>query len=609
MKKLLIISLLNIIITQLTFGQKNDTSQPSTNGGGVSPVSNGGLYVGSGASVHIAGSGSLTLENSILENKGTVTDATGTILITGNSTTGIKIGGIGQTSLHHLTINKSAGDLNLEKNISVAGDLTLNSGNVSLVSGNVDFGSTGKIIGESETTRVLGTGGFLQTTVDLNAPNEQNPANLGAIISSPANLGSTIIKRVHDPKTVYSNSTTTGIQRSYDIAPANNSSLNAGLKLIYLDAELNSNPEAALKMWKSEDQGSNWNSLPSTVDATTNQLQVTGQQALGLYTGHINCPTITATANSPLCEAENLRLSVQLNDIDPSSTATYAWSGPNSFSSNEENPTISGITPSGAGQYTVTVVTNGCSVNTTVDVTVHPLPDIPTITADNMSICKGRSAVLTGNCSTANSSFRWTTPEFINGNQTSALPSSNIRTVNEPGIYKGLCESDKGCLSAEVSINITQGLNCNGLNFITITPEKPAICPGETITMNASGCTGTLTWLGGTTTPTGASVNLSPASSTTYLVQCSSGGTGTFNLIVAQNTLAVTNNVTTGKERFKAVTTLTSDKKIGDANFTPGANVIYEAGNSITLLPGFTAEKWSTFKAEIKTCNNVTADE
>jgi hypothetical protein len=32
--------------------------------------------------------------------------------------------------------------------------------------------------------------------------------------------------------------------------------------------------------------------------------------------------------------------------------------------------------------------------------------------------------------------------------------------------------------------------------------------------------------------------------------------------------------------------------------------VRFEAGNSITLLPGFVAEKWSTFSAEIKGCNN-----
>jgi hypothetical protein len=71
---------------------------------------------------------------------------------------------------------------------------------------------------------------------------------------------------------------------------------------------------------------------------------------------------------------------------------------------------------------------------------------------------------------------------------------------------------------------------------------------------------------------------------------------------VATNTVAVGYDVVTEKERFKAVTTLTSAKKVGNLNFSPAANVSYEAGNSITLLPGFMAEKSSVFQAEIKGC-------
>ncbi|MCP1385716.1 3-coathanger stack domain-containing protein, partial [Runella salmonicolor] len=144
--------------------------------------------------------------------------------------------------------------------------------------------------------------------------------------------------------------------------------------------------------------------------------------------------------------------------------------------------------------------------------------------------------------------------------------------------------------------------NCTTPNVITITPETPAICPGASITMSASGCTGTLTWLGGPSPQTGASVSFSPAVTTSYSANCSTGGSETFTIVVATNTVAVGYDVITGKERFKAVTTLTSTKKVGHVTFTPRANVVYEAGNAITLLPGFTAEKSSTFQAEIKTC-------
>jgi hypothetical protein len=159
-------------------------------------------------------------------------------------------------------------------------------------------------------------------------------------------------------------------------------------------------------------------------------------------------------------------------------------------------------------------------------------------------------------------------------------------------------------LSSEVSVNITERNDCSGLNFITVTPSKTAICPGSSAQLMAAGCTGgTLTWFGGPTSQTGASITVSPTISTQYIVQCSTGGSGSAIVVVAQPTVAVGSNILTGQDYIKATQTITSDKKIGDATFTPAPSVLYEAGSSITLLPGFVAEKWSTFKAEIKGCN------
>lgn len=144
--------------------------------------------------------------------------------------------------------------------------------------------------------------------------------------------------------------------------------------------------------------------------------------------------------------------------------------------------------------------------------------------------------------------------------------------------------------------------NCTIPTVITISPERPAICPGTSISLTASGCTGTITWRGGESPQTGVSITVSPALTTSYSANCSTGGTETVTVKVANSTLAVGYNVVTEKERFKAFTTLTSEKKVGNVNFTPSAHVSFEAGNSITLLPGFSAEKTSTFLAEIKGC-------
>ncbi|WP_051398388.1 BspA family leucine-rich repeat surface protein [Runella limosa] len=144
--------------------------------------------------------------------------------------------------------------------------------------------------------------------------------------------------------------------------------------------------------------------------------------------------------------------------------------------------------------------------------------------------------------------------------------------------------------------------NCTIPTVITIAPERPAICPGTSITLTASGCAGTIIWRGGESPQTGASITVSPALTTSYSANCSTSGTETVTVKVANSTLAVGYNVVTEKERFKALTSLSSDKKVGNVNFTPSAHVSFEAGNSITLLPGFSAEKTSTFLAEIKGC-------
>lgn len=554
-----------------------------------------GFYVNAGTSVTITGNGSLTVENTKLVNDGTINSSNGTLQISGSSAT-TSIEGSGQTSLQHFRLNKPSGLLTLQKNISISGDLTLTSGNISLVSGNVDFGTTGKILNETETNRIFGTGGYLVANANLNAPNYSNPANLGAAIKSTANLGETVIKRTHTPFNVRNAS----IERVYEVTPTNNTNLNASLKLKYLEAELNGNTKNALRIWNSSNNGTIWSYLPSANDPVNNELTINNVSNLGLFTGHVECPEITLNAVTPLCERETLNLGVNFSSDD--TETTYSWTGPNGFSASTARTTRNNLLPSDAGIYTVTVTKNGCSTTATANVVVYPLPAIPTITADNMQICKGGTVVLTGNCSTAQASFRWLAAQF-EGKQTAQLPSSNSRAITEPGVYTGLCESKEGCLSDQVSITINQATDCNGQAFLVVTPEKPAICPGQNITMTATGCTGTVSWLGGPTNLSGNTAVLSPSNTTTYLVNCSTGGSASFEIVVANTNLAVSKNVSTGKDRFKAVQTLTSNKKVGDANFTPGANVIYEAGGAIILEPGFTAEKWSVFKAEIKSCN------
>ena len=88
-------------------------------------------------------------------------------------------------------------------------------------------------------------------------------------------------------------------------------------------------------------------------------------------------PVITIAANSP-CAGSAINLTASATFVNhPSSTvSSYAWTGPNGFTSSVQNPTIaSGDPATNNGPYTVVVTSNfGCTKSATVTVTVKPNP-------------------------------------------------------------------------------------------------------------------------------------------------------------------------------------------------------------------------------------------
>ncbi|RFS16971.1 hypothetical protein D0T08_09855 [Emticicia sp. C21] len=291
-----------------------------------------------------------------------------------------------------------------------------------------------------------------------------------------------------------------------------------------------------------------------------------------------------------ICSGESIRLIATTTNAN----GTYYWSnGATGFSVD--------VSPTANTSYQVLVKENSCPSDSSdaFNIIVNPKPAPPGITTNNPAICKGGSTLITGESANAADSFYWSTPTQ-NNRVTSS--NKNIRMITEPGIYKGWSESAFGCRSNEASITILQGANCNGQNFITITPEKPVICPNTTVMLTASGCSGTVTWMNGNSTHTGTYIKVSPSVTTSYIINCSTGGMTNVDVVVANTNVVVTNNVSTGVERMKAILALESSRKIGDPDYTPAPNVSFEAGRSILLKPGFVAEKYSTFKAEIRGC-------
>jgi gliding motility-associated-like protein len=216
--------------------------------------------------------------------------------------------------------------------------------------------------------------------------------------------------------------------------------------------------------------------------------------------------TVIATGNGCSSAAANVTLTVNPNPV-ASATVTssvvcegtsidlfsaggtnYSWTGPNSFTSTNQNPVIGSATINDSGIFIVTVFTAaGCSDTASVSILVNPTPSTPVVTASATNICEGQDLFLSSSSSGA-ISYSWTGPNgFISGSQNPAVLNT---TVLESGTYSVIASAGV-CNSASASVNVTVYAN----PVASATANSVVFCSGDTINLNATGG-GTYSWSG-----------------------------------------------------------------------------------------------------------------
>lgn len=230
-------------------------------------------------------------------------------------------------------------------------------------------------------------------------------------------------------------------------------------------------------------------------------------------------PTVTASGNAtPICAGGNISLT-------SSGGVTYSWTGPNSFTSTAQNPSITGASAAASGTYIVTVTdANGCVNTANATVTVNTLPTITIL--GGSTVCAGQSITLTA---TGATSYVWNT-----GATTSSI------TVSPTGAttYTVTATDANGCVNTQ-----TQTVTVNPIPTANAGADA-TICSGTGAMLSASGGT-TYLWNNGATT---SSIIVNPTSTTTYFVTVSNGTCSDNDTVVVNvnpsPTAGVSSNVT-----------------------------------------------------------------
>ncbi|MES2519116.1 MAG: right-handed parallel beta-helix repeat-containing protein [Bacteroidota bacterium] len=183
----------------------------------------------------------------------------------------------------------------------------------------------------------------------------------------------------------------------------------------------------------------------------------------------VDCVELTASNNAPFCAGNTLNLSSSQGGT------TYAWTGPNSFSSTERKPTLIQASSLATGVYTVTAThSSGCISTATTAVTVYATP--AATASSNSPICAGTTLSLSGS---GGSSYAWIGSNFTSSTQN---PSITNTTTAVSGIYTLTVTNANAC-SAIVTTLVTVNANPTA----TASISTPVVCSGTTLNLTSNG--------------------------------------------------------------------------------------------------------------------------
>ncbi len=207
--------------------------------------------------------------------------------------------------------------------------------------------------------------------------------------------------------------------------------------------------------------------------------------------------SVSATATGETCMDNNASITVTENGgLSP---YQYSIDGGLNF---QNSGLFTGI---GASNYNIVLKdANGCSTSTSTTVTNQGGFTL-SVTPDQ-SICLGNSATVTAGGAGSGSTYSW---DNGLGNGSTHIISPTVTTT-----YTVIANDTQGC-----SRTMTSVVTVNTQPTVTVSPNSPTICNGDSITLIASGAQ-SYVWNNGTSLNT---ITVAPSSQTQYFVNGQNG--------------------------------------------------------------------------------------
>jgi len=178
--------------------------------------------------------------------------------------------------------------------------------------------------------------------------------------------------------------------------------------------------------------------------------------------------------NSPICEGDSLHLTGTASGTG----LTFNWTGPNGYTSTQQNPSLAPTTVAMGGAYIASVFDGNCYSDPDSTITVvNPTPSAPVV-GSNSPVCEDSLLSLTAT-SSVGATYNWSGPNAFTS--TSQNPTLAAPTTVASGGYTvfatlGTCQGPPNTVN--VTINPTPILTISG---------DTSICIGDATTLTAAG--------------------------------------------------------------------------------------------------------------------------